>query len=76
MRVRVTLVVTEKRETLLDGDAPIFGNGKDYKKGVDARLRDIGFWLENWRYADHSGPNNKSRVFIPWGSALMIQELK
>jgi len=76
MRVRVTLMVTEKRETLLDGDAPIFGNGKAYGKGFDTRLRDIGFWLESWRYAEHDGPNSKSRVFIPWGSALMIQELK
>ena len=75
MRVRVTLTITGEKETILDGDAPIFGN-RDYKKGFDRQLRDIGFWLENWRYADHGSPNTKSKIFIPWGSALMIQELK
>jgi len=75
MRVRVTLTITGEKETILDGDCPLFGNG-DYRKGVDTRLRDIGFWLENWRYANHGSPNSTSRVFIPWASALMIQELK
>ena len=75
MRVIVTLVDLGK-ETRIEGASPIFGNAIDYKRGVDSRLRDIGFWLENWRYADHGSPNNKSRVFIPWTSALMVQELK
>ena len=74
MRVIATLTVGEK-ETRIEGDAPIFSN-PDYKKGVDARLRDIGFWLENWRYAGNGGPNYKTgRVFIPWASALYIEEL-
>jgi len=75
MRIRVTLTITGEKETILDGACSLFGNG-DYQKGVDTRLRDIGFWLENWRYGGQSGPNSKSRVFIPWGSALMVQELK
>lgn len=75
MRVRVTLMITREKETVLDGDCSLFGRG-NYREGVDSRLRDIGFWLENWRYADHGSPNNKSRVFIPWTSALMVQELK
>jgi len=74
MRVIATLTVGEK-EIGIEGDGPIFGN-PDYKKGVDARLRDIGFWLENWRYAGNRGPNNKTgKVFIPWTSALYIEEL-
>lgn len=75
MRVRVVLTIDGTKETIIDGDGDVFGH-VDYKKGVDTRLRDIGFWLENWRYAGVGGPNNKSRVFIPWSSALYIQELK
>ena len=78
MRVIVTLIDMGK-ETKLEGDAPVFGNGIDYKKGFDSRLRDIGFWLTDWRYAwacMHDGPNHKSRVFCPWTSCLMIEELK
>jgi len=67
MRVIVTLTIGEK-ETVLEGEAPIFG--RDYRKGVDSRLRDIGMWLENWRYAGRGGPAHKSRVFIPWASAV------
>jgi len=72
MRVIVTLTIGEK-ETVLEGEAPIFG--RDYGKRVDSRLRDIGMWLENWRYAGRGGPAHKSRVFIPWASALMIEEV-
>lgn len=76
MRVIVTLVNNRKETTTIEGiegDAPIFE--VDYYKAYDKRLANIGFWLDNWRYAGHSGPNNKSWVFIPWTSALMIQEL-
>lgn len=75
MRVMVHLMITGEKETILEGEAPIFGN-RDYKKGFDNRLRDIGFWLSDWRYADHSGPKSTGRVFIPWGSALMVIESK
>jgi len=73
MRVIVTLTIDRTKETRLEGDSPIFGDGIDYKKGFDSRLRDLGFWLTDWRYAGHSGPNNKSRVFVPWSSALMVE---
>lgn len=76
MRVMVTLTITGEKETRLEGDAPIFGDGIDYKRGFDGRLRDIGFWLENWRYAGHGSPNQKGKVFIPWGSALYIVEME
>lgn len=69
MRVIVTLT-DDSKETRIEGDATIFG------KGFDTRLRDIGFWVDNWRYAGQSGPNSKSRVFIPWTSALMVEDLK
>jgi len=73
MRVTVTLTIDWIKETRLIGDSPIFGNGVDYKRGFDSRLRDIGFWLTDWRYDRRSGPNNKSRVFVPWGSCLMVE---
>lgn len=75
MRVIATLV-DMGRETMIEGDSPIFSNGIDYKKGFDSRLRDIGFWLDNWRYTGHSGPNQKSRVFIPWTSCLYVVGIK
>ena len=65
---------TEK-ETALVGDCPLFGN-VDYRKGYDRQLRNIGFWLFDWHHADHGGPITAIPAFIPWGSALMIQELK
>lgn len=72
MRVIVTLLDMGK-ETKLEGDSPIFGNG-DYTRGVDTRLRDIGFWLENWSYCQpEARPHKKSRVFIPWSSCLFIE---
>ena len=75
MRVIVTLLDMGK-ETRLVGDSPIFGDGIDYKKGFDSRLRDLGFWLTDWRYAGHSGANNKSKVFIPWTSLLMAETIE
>ncbi|MBA7703100.1 hypothetical protein ES703_111882 [subsurface metagenome] len=75
MKVIVTLTIDGTKETRLEGDCPFFGDGIGYKKGVDRQLRDIGFWLFDWRYAGHSGPPQKSRVFVPWTSALYIEEL-
>lgn len=74
MRVMVVLTIDGEKETKLVGEAAIFGN--DYRKGFDGRLRDIGMWLENWRYAGHAGPSHTSKIFIPWSSALYIEELK
>ena len=71
MKVIATLAITGEKETRLEGVAQIFDSH------IPGWLSEIGFWLENWRYAGNSGPNNKTgRVFIPWSSALYIQELK
>lgn len=77
MRVIVHLTLDGTKEIELEGDASIF----DTKPGELIvrdllELRDIGFWLTEWRYPGHSGPNQKGRVFIPWGSALFIEEVK
>ncbi len=74
MKVMVHLV-NGNNETQLVGDSPIFGSQVDYRKGVDTRLRDIGFWLGNWSYVGQAGPKHKSRVFVPWSSALYIVEM-
>ncbi len=71
----VTLTITGDKETVLVGEAPIFGS-PDYKKGFGSGLKNLGFWLTDWHYNSHGGPSNKSKVFIPWGSCLMVQELK
>ena len=70
MKVIVHLV----DEKALTGEAPIFG--VDYQKGNDTRLRNIGFWLEDWRYSGNTGAPHKGKVFIPWTSALYIVEEK
>lgn len=72
MRIIVTFDDTKER---IEGDAPIFDGRVDYQKGCDKRLAAIGFWVDNWKYAGHCGPNKKSRVFIPWGAALFIEEV-
>jgi len=59
-------------EKALTGEAPIFG--VDYQKGNDTRLRDIGFWLEDWRYAGNTGAAHKGKAFCPWTSVLFIIE--
>ena len=73
MKVIVSLSINYTDEFRLIGDSPIFGDGIDYKNGVDSHLRDIGFWITGWRFAGSSGPNHKSRVFIPWGSCLLVE---
>lgn len=76
MRVMVHLTIDGEKETKLEGDAPIFGNHSDYKKGFDSRLRDKGFWLYHWRYAGYAGPPHKKGVFVPWGSARFVEVLE
>ena len=75
MKVQVIVAIDGSKETALVGDATVFGD-VDYTKGDDKRLRDIGFYLTDWRYAGHSGPPHKEWCFIPWSSALYIVELK
>ena len=79
MRVRVYLTLDGVKETVLEGEAGIFGTKPGELVVRDLlELRDIGFWLTDWRYHFDGvapGRNNKSRVFIPWGSALFIEEV-
>ena len=70
MKIIATLTINGTKETRLEGDATIFDNR------LRPWLSDVGFWLAKWRYAGHSGPNQKSRVFIPWTSLLMIETLE
>ena len=75
MKVQVVVAIDGTKETVLVGDAVVFGPA-DYTKGEDKRLRDIGFYLTSWKYDGYSGPPHKGWCFIPWGSALYIVELK
>jgi len=76
MRVIVHINIASDKETILEGEAAIFGK-HDYRQGVDRQLRDLGFWLEDWCYLQSAtkGAPHKGKVFIPWGSALYIQEV-
>jgi len=76
VRVIATLTIDGIKETRLEGDSAIFDSPVDYQKGYNKRLAAIGFWLENWRYAGHGGRNHNNRVFVPWSSALYVQEVK
>lgn len=73
MHVRVVLI--DPSEITIEGHYTVFGD-RDFSKGYDASLRDIGFYLDKWRYTGRAGPPNKGWVFIPWSSALYIIELK
>ncbi len=75
MKVQVVVAIDGAKETTLSGDAAVFGP-VDYTKGDDKSLRDIGFYLTDWKYAGHGGHAHGGWVFIPWGSALYIAELK
>ena len=70
MRVVVHLTIDGHNEICLEGNAVIFDSH------IMPWLGDIGFWLADWRYEGHGGPSNKGRVFVPWVSSLMVQELK
>lgn len=72
VRVMVTLTVGEK-ETRIKGDAKIFDPDHTPGELKELGLRNIGFWLDNWRYAQIGGHNHKSRVFCPWASVLMVE---
>lgn len=74
MRVLIHLTLDGVKETVIEGDTAIFDKVVDYEKGYDSRLRDIGFWLSDWRYCQTDArPHKKSRVFVPWTSCLMVE---
>ena len=75
MKVIVTLLDMGK-ETRLEGETAVFDRGVKYERGYDSRLKDIGFWLSAWRYAEVGANNRKSRVFIPWTSCLLVETLE
>ena len=75
MRVIVTLTIDGIKETRIEGNARVF----DYPTLTSAcnfeSLPEIGMWLSDWKYQGHGGPNHKSKIFIPWTSALFIEEV-
>ncbi|MDD5703529.1 MAG: hypothetical protein PHU23_15960 [Dehalococcoidales bacterium] len=79
MKIVVHLTLDGLQETVLEGDCGLFGSKIDQMtKGYDKSLRDIGFWLDDWRcYPSRGrGASNKSRVFIPWGSCLYVETME
>lgn len=75
MRIMVHLTLNGEKETILEGDTDVFDRLGSYE-GTHKRLAAIGFWLRHWNYQGCGGPKHQSRVFVPWSSALYIQELK
>lgn len=73
MRVTATLTVDGEHETRIEGDVPLLGDEEYIPHILEKQL--IGFWVEKWKYAGHSGPANRSRVFVPWTSCLYLEEL-
>ena len=71
MRVIVTLTIDMGKETRIEGDAQIFDTH------IMPWLGDIGMWLENWSYCEVlAKPHKNSKVFVPWGSCLMVETLE
>jgi hypothetical protein len=76
MRVVVHLTLDGAKETTLEGDAGVFDSKPGELVARDLlQIRNIGFWLTKWRYVGHGGPNQKSRVFIPWTSVLFTEDI-
>ena len=75
MKVMVALTIDGTKETRIEGDTDVFDKLLSYE-GSHKRLAAIGFWLRDWKYAGHGGPSHKSRVFCPWTSCLMVEELR
>ena len=75
MKVMVTLTIDGTKETRIEGDTDVFDKRLSYECS-HKRLAAIGFWLSAWKYAGYSGPSHKSRVFCPWTSCLMVEELE
>ena len=75
MEVLVILTITREDISRLSGRARIFDNRPSCEVR-DKILDGLGFWLENWRYDGHSGPTNKSKLFIPWANCAMVQILE
>ena len=70
MKIIVHLTLDGKEEYRLEGNAPIFDSH------IVPWLGDIGFWLDEWKYAGKGGYNHKWPAFIPWGSALFMERLQ
>jgi len=70
MKVIVHMTIDGTNEICLEGKAPIFDSH------IVPWLGDIGFWLEEWKYAGKGGNNHKLPAFIPWTSALFVGRLE
>jgi len=66
MEVIVHITIGDK-ETDLVGDTFIFGEKFD-SRVPEKKLKNIGFFLYNWRMASVCGQKHDGWCFIPWAS--------
>lgn len=74
MRVIVTLTIDGMKETRIEGESKVFDGGDPMQWDI-LEFRQIGLWLDSWRYAEVGANNHKSRVFVPWSSVLYVEEV-
>jgi len=72
VRVIVHLTLDGTREIKIRGDSPFLGGNP----GDQLEQKGLGFWLKDWHTGEGGpGTHKRSQVFIPWSSALYVEEL-
>jgi hypothetical protein len=70
MRVIVHLTLDGIKETQLEGDSAFLAGAP----GDELERKGLGFWLSDWQTTP-AGPKHKGQAFIPWSSALYVEEM-
>jgi len=70
MRVVVHLTLDGMKETILEGDSAFLSGAL----GDELERKGLGVWLSDWQ-TRATGSKHKGRVFIPWSSALYVEEV-
>jgi len=71
MKVVVHLTLDGMKESILEGDSTFLSGAP----GDELEQKGLGFWLSEWRCAELHSHSRKGRVFIPWPSALYVEEV-
>jgi len=71
VRVIATLTIDGMRETKIEGDSAFL----DGTPGDALEEKGLGFWLSKYRIGSQRGRVLRSRAFVPWSSALYVEEI-
>lgn len=70
MRVVVHLTLDGIKETTLEGNSAFLAGAP----GDELEQKGLGFWLSHWQ-TTRASAKHKGRAFIPWSSALYVEEM-